>query len=181
MKSIAFAAVLLLIEIEGALAIRCYECVPEFSIIANHLDVMKRSGTNSICGNPNETIDCSGPLYDSCVTSKLTGRKTGIGEFTINSLNCTSKMMCSIGLANSTYAEMKALTDAVSAELVNWEIKCCQGDLCNKPAVPSMTPPSTTAKGSTTAKSAAGINFPQNQCAIFGILGVITLVFMNIF
>ncbi len=166
-----------------ALAIRCYECVPEFLNIANHLDVMKQSGTNSICGNPNETIDCSGPLFDSCVTSKLTGRKTDIGEFTISSLNCTSKMMCSFVIItiNSTYAAMKNITDAVGAELVNWEIKCCQGDLCNKPTVStvlSTTPTSTTAKGSSTAKSAArSTNFPLNQ---FGILGVITLFFMNI-
>ncbi|KAL9978913.1 hypothetical protein ACROYT_G016497 [Oculina patagonica] len=163
MKSIAFAAVILLIGIQGALALRCYECVPVFHNTSNFLEILSRSESKNICGKPTKAIDC--PVNHSCSIMKMTGRKAGIGDFTVSTLNC-SYSYCANVTATKIMAcpRMKAITDLAGAELVNCEVNCCQDDLCNKPVFPSTSP----------------ADFPPN-CAIFGILGVIYHAFMNIY
>lgn len=168
-----------------ALAIRCYECIPEFSNTSSLLDVLGNSSSPvHVCGNPKNTIECSG-MYDSCVTIKMTGIAPLVGGFTIHSLNCTSRWACVDVMKNMTCAAMQNATDAAGVELTSCDMSCCQGDLCNGPEVPSATTSADNTTqgptGSTTAKSSVkSINFPLNS-ALCGILSVIPLTVMSIF
>jgi len=156
----------------SAFTIRCYECAPNFSNFS-------RANT---CSNPTDTIDCTDPFYDSCLSLSITGLRgnaSDFAEFTFHSFNRTAKFLCD-DIKNFTCDLLKSKANAPGVKLVNCEISCCQGDLCNKPLEgPSaswfprrITPPSRS--GSIT------INFPL-KCAVFGILGVIPLVVLNIF
>ena len=159
-----------------ALAIRCYECEPNFT----------NYSSANMCGNPTDTINCTDPLYDSCISLSITSKASNTVEFTVHSLTCTPKWLCSEAYTDYICDAMKNATNAPGVELGNCEISCCQGDLCNKPlGVPSassfprsITPGPT---GSITVKLSVGSkNFPLN-CVLFGVLGVISVAVTSIF
>ena len=176
----------------AALALKCYQCSLNISSISDP-SALLRMGT--ICGKPNVTMECSEPGQDSCATITITGKAPPIGKVVVHSLKCSSKMACGELRKNMTCATMtnalKNATVAYGAEITSCEMACCQGDLCNNPAVPSpsvatspdTSPGNTTQSpaGKTTVKSSTKSIRSQTSCAVFGILGAISVAFMNIF
>ncbi|KAL9979205.1 hypothetical protein ACROYT_G016835 [Oculina patagonica] len=181
MKSVIFAIVIL-IGSQGALALKCYQCTPNFSNISSALSVLGGMGSlATICGKPNVSVECSGSGQDSCVTITIKGKVPVIGEVTVYSLDCGMKAACGDMFKNMTCSGMKNATGQYGAEITSCDVSCCQGDLCNKPVVSSPTPAGTTASpaGKTTVKSSAkSISF-ATSFAILGILGAISVAFLN--
>ena len=162
-----------------ALAIRCYECAPNFHNFSSA----------NMCNNPTDTINCTDPFHDSCISISLTGLRGNasyFSKFTFHSLNCTTKLLCDT-MKNYICDLLNNEANAPDVQLENCEISCCQRDLCNKPlggppasSFPrSLTPPSPSAK--ITMKISLGSRiFPLN-CVLFVILNLIPLVVMDIF
>ena len=108
-----------------ALTIRCYECAPNFTNLSS----------SNICSNRSDTIECTDPSHDSCLSISMTGLRgnvSGIAEFTFHSVNCTMKLLCD-EIKNFACDLLKNEANAPGVKLENCEISCCQGDLCNKP------------------------------------------------
>jgi len=187
MNSLLFTAVVL-IAIQGAWAIRCYQCQPDYaniaSAVANHGN---SSGSLTFCGNPTDTFDCSqdpniGRFADACSTTSLTIKvnMSVFGELEVhaNILNCTMKLACPMAknLTCSTLQSVLggALGGAGGVSISHCDVSCCEGDLCNNPSGSSIT---TTAPTSSSLKT---VCISPNG-AIFGILALITVSFMNLF
>ncbi|KAL9979204.1 hypothetical protein ACROYT_G016834 [Oculina patagonica] len=170
MKSVIFAIVIL-IGIQGALALKCYQCTPNFSNFSSALIALGGMGSPAIiCGKPTVTMECSKPGQDSCGTISITAKVPVIGEVTVHSLDCAVKAACGDMYKNMTCSGMKNATAQSGVQITSCDMSCCQGDLCNKPLTPSPA-------GKTTVKSSAkSISFPIS-CVIFGILGVISVAF----
>ena len=182
-----------------ARAIRCYQCQPDY---ANIVSALANRGNSSerltFCGNPTETFDCSqdpniGQFADACsttsVTMKLNMSLFGELEVHYNILNCTMKLAC--GMAkNLTCSTLQsvfggALGGAVDLSIPHCDVSCCEGDLCNNPSgSPSGSPGTTKGPTSTslgpTSSSVKTIGIPPNG-ALFGILALITVAFINLF
>lgn len=160
-----------------ALAIRCYVCAPN---ITNY-------SSANMCGDPTDTINCTDSFYVSCISISITGKASNIVGFTVYSLNCGPKLLCSEAYKDYTCDSMKNATKASGVELGNCEISCCQEDFCNKPlgvssasSFPRSTTPGPAGSTVTVKLSVGSTNFPLN-CALFGILGVISVAVTNIF
>ena len=162
-----------------AFTIRCYECAPNFTNFSSA----------STCSNPADTMECTDPFHDSCLSLSITGLRGNASDFagfTFHSLNCTTKLLYG-ELKNFTCDLLKNKANTPGVKLVNCEISCCQGDLCNKflerptaSSIPRGTKPPRLS-GSITIKMSMGTMNFSLKCAQFGILGVIPLVVMNIF
>ena len=161
-----------------ALTIRCYECAPNFNNVSRA----------NMCNNPTDTINCTDPSYDSCLSISLSGLRSNASDFakfSLHSLDCTTKLLCDDKVKNLTCDLLKNEANVPEFKVEKCKMSCCQGDLCNKPlggpsasSSPRLTPPSPSASihmeisvGSTT--------FPLN-CALLVILRVIPVVVMNI-
>ena len=78
-----------------------------------------------------------------------------------------------------------ALGGAVDLSIPHCDVSCCEGDLCNNPSgSPSGSPGTTKGPTSTslgpTSSSVKTIGIPPNG-ALFGILALITVAFINLF
>lgn len=160
-----------------ALAIRCYVCAPNIT-----------NSSANMCGDPTDTINCTDSFYVSCISISITGKASNIVGFTVYSLNCGPKLLCSEAYKDYTCDSIKNATpEAPGVELSNCEISCCQEDFCNKPlgvssasSFPRSTTPGPAGSTVTVKLSVGSTNFPLN-CALFGILGVISVAVTNIF
>ncbi|KAJ7381002.1 hypothetical protein OS493_004596 [Desmophyllum pertusum] len=178
MKFVAFLAVVLL-GIHSAVAIRCYECAPDFENIGSLANL---GNPPTLCGKPNMTRTCAN--MDSCAMISVTANMPLIGDIVTYNLNCTMSLMCTEALNNMTCSGVRNGTAGSPVVIKSCDVKCCQGDLCNNPTPAATTPSpvSTTMPptGNTTVKSSVtSISFLPNG-AIFGILGAITVFFMNL-
>ena len=151
----------------SAWGIKCRQCKPDFSNIAN---VNANSGTLTFCSKPTESLDCSrdpniGSLADSCYTADVRisvnttipgAPLTGIQMFV---LNCSVMSLCSF-LKDQTCGALQTAFEAMpQIQVKNCDVKCCQGDLCNDP-------------------SKASVKMPQTT-TLCGMLFLIALTFMN--
>ncbi|KAJ7381000.1 hypothetical protein OS493_004594 [Desmophyllum pertusum] len=193
MKFVAFLAVVLL-GIHSAVAIRCYECAPDVENIGSLANL---GNPPTLCGKPNMTRTCAN--MDSCAMISVTANMPQIGDIVTYHLNCTMNLMCTEAFKNMTCGGMRNETAGSPVVIKSCDVKCCQGDICNNPTpaattpsatTPSATTPSATTPspvsttmpptGNTTVKSSVtSISFLPNG-AIFGILGAITVFFMNL-
>lgn len=120
---------------------------------------------------------------DSCAMISVTANMPQIGDIVTYQLNCTMNLMCTEAFKNMTCSGVQNETDA-PVVIKSCDLQCCQGDLCNNPTPVATTPSpvSTTMppRRNTTVKSSVmSISFLPNG-GIFGILGAITVFFMNL-
>ena len=156
----------------SAWGIKCRQCNPDFSNIANAND---NSGTFTFCSKPTETIDCSrdpniGSVADSCYTADVTVSVNTtlpgvpLTDIQIFVLNCSVMSFCSLLKNQSCGALETVFGSTPQIQVKNCDVKCCKGDLCNDPS----NPPS----------DKSSVKMPQTT-TLCGMLVLIAATFMN--
>lgn len=168
----------------SAWALRCHQCQPDYAKIASNVQNLNNSGGGlTLCSKPTDSFDCSqdpniGLFADACSTTSVTMNTSFVGEIKFYVLNCTMKLACPMA-KNMTCSVLQSIFPGIPGfDVSACDVNCCEGDLCNNPS--GSTPVATSKPPSGPTSSAKSIGIPPNG-AIFGMLGLIAVAFMNLF
>ena len=126
----------------SALAIKCYQCQPDAGDVASVMAKAAQEGKTgelSFCGNPTQTFDCSqdpiiGQIADSCLTVSISINTSMVGMISYNMLNCSVLSGCSI-MKNISCGFQETIFQVIPMmEIIQCDVTCCKGDLCNNPS-----------------------------------------------
>ena len=170
-----------------ALALKCHQCLPDYSNIMNIARQGSNSSGMSFCANPSKTIDCSqdpliGSVADSCYTTRVNiNTSLPFGNMEVYVLNCSVMSLCGM-LKNQTCQTLQSMfKGAPMFEIESCDVECCQGDLCNNPSSSSPAPStlsSTDSPVSTGTKSSVKSSVPS-AITLFGNLVLMALTVVN--
>ena len=131
-------------------------------------------------------LDCSNRTFgnitaDLCSTYSVTLTHQSVAQdVPLYLQDCGIKSRCT-EFKNRICGDLATNLNGTDTQIKNCDAVCCQSDLCNNPPDPSVTtvttgPTTGTTAGTTTESS--GISITPTS-AIFGILGLMTVAFMN--